>query len=202
MRPTLFFSVLALMVAAPAALVACSGDQKEETSSSESEINRGRPAPEGGEEGDYCWSDDECADGLLCKKRPSGPPPGAVGLPIPSDDESARGRPSGPPPGAVGLPLPPNTCQEPAEGEKGSTCYSTDDCNAGLECSFDDGHGSSTGGPPPGAVGLPIPAGEGHSFPPGAVGMPVFRQGKCAETTGSSSSGGPPPGAVGLPILP
>lgn len=199
MRTSLLLSVLALMIAAPTALIACSGEEKEATTSaSQDEINRGRPTNDG--EGDYCWQNSDCADGLLCKERPSGPPPGAVGLPLP-EDHKEEGKPAGMPPGAVGLPLPPNTCQRPAPGEEGSSCLDTKECNDGLTCEFNTGS-SSSGGPPPGAVGLPVPADEGPHFPPGAMGMPILRRGKCAVPPSGSSTGGMPPGAVGLPIMP
>jgi hypothetical protein len=190
------------MAAAPAALIACS-HQEDSTSSTESNATSAENKDKG-EEGSVCWAADDCAEGLVCKARPHGPPPGAVGMPVPSSSTTH----SGPPAGAVGMPLPPNTCQTPAPGEEGSRCRSAEECNEGLTCSFDDGSGSSssTGGMPPGAMGMPVPSSTstGHAFPPGAMGMPIFHYGKCAkdEASSSSSTGGMPPGAMGMPIHP
>ena len=182
MRLSLVLSVLALMVAAPTALVACSDDDKS-ASTSDNEVHSAEPTePEGAAEGASCWEGKDCADGLVCKKRPSsGPPPGAVGMPLPSSTATH----SGPPPGAMGMPLPPNTCQKPAPGEEGSTCRSSTECNRGLVCEQEVSSSSS----------------GGAHFPPGAMGMPIAPKGKCTKD-GSSSSGGPPPGALGMPIHP
>lgn len=181
MRASIILSVLALMIAAPTALVACSGDDKGATTS-DNDIHAAEPTePEdkGADEGSVCWETKDCADGLVCKKRPSsGPPPGAVGMPLPSSTATH----SGPPPGAMGMPLPPNTCQKPAPGEEGATCRSSSECNHGLVCQQE------------------VSSGGGAHFPPGAMGMPIAPKGKCAKE--ESSSGGPPPGALGMPIHP
>lgn len=207
MRTSLLLSVLALMAMAPAALIACS-HQEEASAADESALTAGEDKKEepsqGAEEGSACWQSQDCAEGLVCKRRPHGPPPGAVGMPVPAGSSSSSGHM---PPGAVGMPLPSNTCQVPAPGEEGSTCLATAECNDGLVCSFDDAKGSSSGGMPPGAVGMPVPShsssSSGHAMPPGAVGMPILQHGKCAKDQGSSSSsGGMPPGAVGMPIHP
>lgn len=216
MRTSLLLSLLALMATAPAALIACS-HQEEASGADESHLTAGEDKKEegsnpkdgsqGAEEGSACWQSQDCAEGLVCKKRPHGPPPGAVGMPVPAGSSSSGGHM---PPGAVGMPLPSNTCQVPAPGEEGSTCLATAECNDGLVCSFDDAKGSSSGGMPPGAVGMPVPShsstsSSGHAMPPGAVGMPILQHGKCAKDEGSgssSSSGGMPPGAVGMPIHP
>jgi len=188
MRSSLLLSVLALAIAAPMTLLACSGDEKkEDTTAATNEINQAEP--QGADEGSVCWETQDCADGLICKSRPSGPPPGALGLPLPADQAEGHSFP----PGAMGMPMPPNTCQKPSPGEEGSECRGNEACDDGLTCEFDN-ETSSSSGMPPGAVGLPIPAEEGHSFPPGAVGLPILKVGKCAKHNG------PPPGAVGLPI--
>jgi hypothetical protein len=204
MRTSLLLSVLAFMAAAPAALIACSGSDKE-ASTADNDVHSSEPTdPAGAKEGSSCWETKDCEEGLVCKKRPSSaPPPGAMGMPVPSSTSTH----SGPPAGAVGMPLPPNTCQTPAPGEEGARCRSADECNDGLTCSFDDGSGSSssTGGMPPGAMGMPVPSSTstGHAFPPGAMGMPIIKYGKCAkDDASSSSSGGPPPGTMGMPIHP
>lgn len=190
MRTSLLLSVLALAIAAPMTLLACSGEEKK-AQTNDSDIQANEPAS--ADEGDVCWETKDCADGLVCKRRPSGPPPGAVGLPIPADQQSAG---HSFPPGAMGMPMPPNTCQRPAPGEEGSECLSDDSCNDGLICKFEE-KSSSSGGMPPGAMGMPVPADQGSSMPPGAVGMPILKRGTCEPRPS-----GPPPGAVGMPIHP
>lgn len=181
MRHSLLLSVFALMVAAPAVLVACSHDE-DSTSSTEANATAAEPEDKTAE-GGACWDSSSCAEGLVCKKRPtSHMPPGAVGMPVPSTTATHHM-----PPGAVGMPLPPNTCQKPAPGEEGSSCRSSSECDRGLVCEQEVS--SSSGG--------------GAHFPPGAMGMPIAPHGKCAkEASSSSSSGGPPPGALGMPIHP
>lgn len=121
-----------------------------------------------------CDESRKCKAGLLCKKKSSGPPAGAVGLPLPSSSSGS----GGPPPGAVGMPARPEmTCQNPGPGEEGGSCSASVPCQAGLECKY---AASTSGGMPPGAMGMPVP-----------------RQGTCEK-----KSSGPPPGAVGLPLPP
>jgi hypothetical protein len=190
MRVLLLSSLVVLSVAMPMALVACSPDD-DGPGGSEEDIKTARQSQEGA----ACSESQRCVTGLVCKAKSSGPPPGAVGMPLPSKPQS------GPPPGAVGMPLQPapKTCQQPAAGEEFGSCSSQVPCNAGLTCDFGQ-TSSSSGGPPPGAVGLPVPP---SGPPPGAVGMPLPRTGTCKSSgSGGSSSGGPPPGAVGLPLPP
>lgn len=181
-----FFSLATL---GPIALIACTGGDDDGTSDdgsgspSEDEIKKKKA----GEEGAACNAQKACKTGLLCKQKSTAPPPGALGMPLPSNTSTS----SGPPPGALGMPLPPKdgTCQKPAPGEEGGTCSSSQACNAGLDCIYPSSSGSSTsGGPPPGALGMPIP-----------------KTGTCKPSSGGSStsgSGGPPPGALGMPLPP
>jgi hypothetical protein len=90
-------------------------------------------------------------------------------------------------------------CVAPKPGEEGAQCggFAALKCNPGLTCKI---AAAPSGGPPPGAVGLPAPpaADAGSSGPPpGAVGLPYpDASGTCVK------SSGPPPGAVGLPLPP
>ena len=121
--------------------------------------------------GDACGVK-KCKTGLVCKAHSTAPPPGAMGLPAPAPTHN------GPPPGAMGMPnLNTGTCSTPANGEEGGFCSNNVHCHAGLTCEFVK-ISSSSGGPPPGALGLPI---QPHGI--------------CKAT-----SSGPPPGALGLPI--
>lgn len=175
------------------AVTACSSseDSADDNASdpTDDEIKKGAGVAEGG----ACTSAKKCKTGLVCKAHSSGPPAGAVGLPLPPSHSG------GPPPGALGMPLQPGagTCAKPADGEEGGRCNVNIQCHAGLECKY----ASSSSGPPPGAVGLPLPPGSasGHSSgpPPGTMGLPVIKDGECKP-----KSSGPPPGAVGLPLPP
>lgn len=78
-------------------------------------------------------------------------------------------------------------------GDEGALCDAASQCKAGLLCKRD------SSGPPPGAVGMPLPPGSASSSggpPPGAMGLPILPSGIC------KSSSAPPPGAVGLPLPP
>ncbi len=222
---------LAAAIALPAAITACSVGGEEDTSSGEEALKKGK-------EGAACnFTNKLCKAGLVCKMKQvgsgsssssGGPPPGAVGMPAPSDSTSSStssgSTSGGPPPGAVGMPQFTGTCQKPAAGELGGACGPFLPCDPGLTCdeggSSSGSSGSTSGGPPPGAVGMPAPSNSTSSStssgstsggpPPGAVGMPAPVTGKCVASGGSSSggsssgstgstSGGPPPGAVGLP---
>ncbi len=82
MRNSFLLSVLALVVMAPATLVACSheedrGSTTESNATAAEGDDKDKPA-EGADEGSVCWSTSECQEGLVCKKRPSGPPPGGM----------------------------------------------------------------------------------------------------------------------------
>lgn len=160
---------LLFLTASGVGLVACSADTDDTTGEGEDDIKKG-----GAGLNATCDASKKCKTGLVCKKKSSGPPAGAVGLPLPPSDDKS----SGPPPGAVGLPLPPapTTCQNPDPGEEGGSCSSSIPCQAGLECKYASG---------------------GGGMPPGAMGMPAPRQGTCVK-----KSSGPPPGAVGLPLPP
>ncbi len=183
MRHYLLASVLALTALGSSLLFACSEDDSNGSSEDDvtSRLRR---------EGESCTERVKCEPGLLCKARPSGPPPGAVGMPAKPEDSTASTRP---PPGAMGMPAPQTTCQKPAPGELGGSCSLSQNCNEGLSCVFGE-----SSGPPPGAVGMPVPPPTSTSTssapPPGAMGMPLFREGICRERSG------PPPGALGMPI--
>jgi hypothetical protein len=201
MRTSFLVSTIFLTTATAAsfAITACSSADSKE-SNAEAEIQQSNL---GRDEGASCNRTEQCKTGLVCKGPSSGPPPGAVGLPLPPEETEQ----SGPPPGAVGLPLPPagGTCQKPTPGEEGGKCDAYTPCDPGLYCDYDGVGSSSSGGPPPGAVGLPLPPSERESSgpPPGAVGLPLPPTGICKpSSSGSSSSGSPPPGAVGLPLPP
>jgi len=164
----------ALFLAASAVgLMACSAEE-DDTSQGEDDIRR-----KGGALGAACDATRACQTGLVCKTQSSGPPAGAVGLPQPAPTSSSSS--GGPPPGAVGLPqpAPAGKCAKPGPGEEGGLCNARIACLPGLECV--SASTSSSGGPPPGAVGLPQPAPDG---------------------TCKKKSSGPPPGAVGLPLPP
>jgi hypothetical protein len=79
----------------------------------------------------------------------------------------------------------PGTCQKPKAGEVGALCGGTGSlqCKTGLVCKI----ASSSGGPPPGAVGLPAPGSGGP--PPGAVGLPAPRKGTCQESASKPRPG-------------
>jgi hypothetical protein len=191
-RSALVALLSVLTVGSTVVLAACSNDDAEESNEPSEDEVRSRAL---GALGASCGDVKKCKTGLLCKKPSSGPPPGAMGLPIPAGSSSG-----GPPPGAVGLPIPPDqsgTCSQPGPGENGGSCNASTPCLAGLVCEY--GSVSGGGGPPPGAVGLPMPPGSSSGGPPpGAVGLPMPpKDGTCKP-----ESSGPPPGAVGLPMPP
>jgi hypothetical protein len=171
-RVLLSIAFLGLAIGSTGILIACSGD--ESNGGSDDEVK----ASKQGIEGAACDAQKTCKAGLVCKAKSNGPPPGALGMPV--HTASA-------PPGALGMPIPPSntTCQKPDPGEEGAVCTRSSDCNDGFECDIkSSGSGSSTGGPPPGVLG-----------------MPILPTGTCKKSNGSSSStGGPPPGALGMPI--
>jgi hypothetical protein len=191
-RTALLALLSILTVGSTVVLTACTSDEDDGSSGPSEEEVRSRAL---GSLGAACSATKKCKTGLTCQKSSSGPPPGAVGLPLPPSTSSS----GGPPPGAVGLPAPPDTsgtCQKPAAGTEGGLCNIYVPCNPGLVCDY--GTTSSSGGPPPGAVGLPAPPSSSGGPPPGAVGLPAPPQnGQC-----KASSSGPPPGAVGLPLPP
>lgn len=88
------------------------------------------------------------------------------------------------------------TCVKvPAPGTEGGLCggFAGIQCHQGLGCEFDD---TTSSGPPPGAVGLPLPP---HSSgpPAGTMGLPLpDASGTCVKNSG------PPPGTMGLPLAP
>jgi hypothetical protein len=152
-----------------AILVACTGGEDPDGGSTE-DIKAAQ-----GLEGAACNAEKKCKAGLVCKAKSNGPPPGALGMPIHTNSA---------PPGALGMPAPvTDTCQKPLPGEEGSECRSTSECSKGLSCEIDHTSSSSSSGPPPGVLG-----------------MPILPKGTCQQKDGSSSSGGPPPGALGMPI--
>jgi hypothetical protein len=168
MRALLFPSLLLCSLALPFAITACSDDAEDQDSAESNIVAPGTL----GSKGDLCDATRACGAGLTCKAPSSGPPPGAVGLPLPTDTSRPKGLPEQ------------RTCQFAEPGEDGSFCFDDTECNPGFACKLNVSGSSSTGGPPPGAVGLPLPPGT------------------CRADASSSSSGGPPPGAVGLPIQP
>lgn len=160
---------LLFLTASGVGLIACAGDTEDTTGEGEDDIKKN-----GAGLGATCDASRKCKTGLLCKNKKSGPPAGAVGLPLPPSTSSGSG---GPPPGAMGMPArPEQTCQNPDPGEEGGSCSPSVPCQAGLECKYASG---------------------GGGMPPGAMGMPAPRQGTCQK-----KSSGPPPGAVGLPLPP
>lgn len=175
-RPALV-GVLALFMIGGSALVACSAETDDNASDpTDDELKKSLGAL-----GAPCNATKHCKSELVCKAHSSGPPPGAMGLPLPPGSSSS----GGPPPGAMGLPLKPQdgTCANPDPGTEGGMCTIHTHCHAGLTCIYPElkpHTGSSSGGPPPGAMG-----------------MPLLRSGTCKPT-----SSGPPPGAMGLPINP
>ncbi len=177
-RTFLAASAFALLTASAVGLIACSSDTEESSDGSgEDDIKKG-----GAGLGATCDTTHKCKTGLLCKVKSSGPPPGTMGMPAPPTSSTS----SGPPPGAMGMPAPkPHSCQNPDPGEEGGLCNDTIHCEDGLEC-IRSSSGSSTGGLPPGVMGMPIRPADG----------------KCQKKSSGSSTGGPPPGALGLPIHP
>jgi hypothetical protein len=160
--------VLGLALAAPLFTVACTGgsdDDSNPTTDEDNEIKKKKA----GAEGASCSETKQCAAGLLCKVKSSGPPPGAMGLPAQGSGSN------GPPPGAMGMPAPPEkTCQKPAPGEEGGYCSSSSPCQAGLHCVIENNGGGANF--PPGAMGMPMqPHGtcKHNGPPPGAVGLPM-----------------------------
>jgi hypothetical protein len=183
---TAVLTILGLFaMASPFAITACSsGDSSDNASDpTDDEVKSGVA------EGGSCNDAHKCKTGLLCKAHSSGPPPGALGLPMPPSSSTSHG----PPPGALGLPLPPGsgTCQKPANGEEGGLCNVNIPCLPGLVCEY------PSSGPPPGALGLPMPpsSSTSHGPPPGTMGLPLIKNGTCKP-----KSSGPPPGALGLPL--
>jgi hypothetical protein len=173
---TALLGVLALFTVGSSALVACSAETDDSNASAptDDEIKKSLGAL-----GAPCSATKKCKTELVCKAQSSGPPPGAMGLPL-APGSSTSG---GPPPGAMGMPLAPSgTCANPDPGTEGGLCTFQIHCHAGLTCEYPEltPHPSSSGGPPPGAMG-----------------MPLLRTGTCKPT-----SSGPPPGAMGLPINP
>ena len=180
-----------LTVGSTVVLAACSNADEDDSNGPSEEEVRARAL---GAVGASCGDVKKCKTGLVCKQQSSAPPPGAMGLPLPPSSSSG-----GPPPGAVGLPMPPDEsgkCAKPGPGENGGTCDVYTPCQPGLVCEY--GSASGGGGPPPGAMGLPMPPASSGGPPPGAVGLPMPPQaGTCKP-----KSSGPPPGAVGLPMPP
>lgn len=166
--------VLALFMVGSSALVACSA----ETDDSASDPTDDELRKTLGALGAPCNATKHCKADLVCKAHSSGPPPGAMGLPLPPGSSTS----GGPPPGAMGLPLKPpdGTCATPDPGAEGGLCTFQIHCHTGLHCVYPEVTPGSSGGPPPGAMG-----------------MPLRRTGICKPT-----SSGPPPGAMGLPIHP
>jgi hypothetical protein len=87
------------------------------------------------------------------------------------------------------------TCQKPKAGEEGALCGGIAglQCKPGFKCVMDTS--GQSGGPPPGAMGMPSKPGSSGGPPPGAVGLPFPDQ----SGTCTAVSSGPPPGAMGLP---
>src|SRR5262249_26154497 len=100
MRPFLLSAFFLASISIPFALTACDSDDSSQ-GGSEDEI-RARF----GLEGESCNAVRRCMTGLVCKEKSHGPPPGAVGVPLPPSESH------GPPPGAMGMPVQPEkTCQ-------------------------------------------------------------------------------------------
>lgn len=144
-------------------------------------------APKPGEEGGICGgiAGFRCDEGLVCKMTGPHHP-----------DQAGK-------------------CVKPAPGEEGGMCggIAGIQCKDGFHCQFRPRivmgmpiRRDAGSGPPPGAVGLPLPTGNGGGGPPpGAVGLPFPDQsGTCVadEVDEDDDSSGPPPGAVGLPMPP
>ncbi len=166
-RPALL-GVLALFMIGSSALVACSAETDDNASDpTDDEIKKtlgGLGAP--------CNTTKKCKADLVCKAH--SPP----AIASPPKIEPVK-------PGAMGLPLPPKdgSCENPDPGTEGGMCTFHIHCHSGLTCIYPEikpHTGSSSGGPPPGAMG-----------------MPLLRTGTCKPT-----SSGPPPGAMGLPLHP
>src|SRR5688500_3739416 len=101
MRPHLLSVFLLVSAAIPfAVMIACNSSASE--GSSEDDLHAHAGALGAG----CVIAHNNCQLGLICKTQSSGPPSGAVGLPIlPGSSGGSGGMPSG----AVGLPLPPST---------------------------------------------------------------------------------------------
>ncbi len=178
-RSALIALLSVLTVGSAVITTACTSDSDDDSNGESEEEVRARSLAKLGAQ---CGPSKKCQTGLTCKSSSSGPPPGAMGLPLPSS--------GGPPPGAMGLPNPyTGTCAKPAPGEQDGSCDVYTPCQPGLVCEY------PSSGPPPGAVGLPQPGTSSGGPPPGAMGLPQPpRQGTC-----KAKSSGPPPGAMGLP---
>jgi hypothetical protein len=164
----LILSVFALAsIGASSALIACSSDAETDTPNG-GEEDELRPR---GDEGASCTTVQNCKVGLLCKARSSAPPPGAVGMPV-----TTQNRP------VLGMPISPNTCQKPARGEEGASCNDGVPCPSDQRCDY--GNSSSSGGATTQnrpVLGMPImPTGTCKMIsgpPPGAVGLPLTPHG-------------------------
>lgn len=104
-------------------------------------------------------------------------------------------------------------CVTAKAGEEGGMCggIANIQCQPGFECELDDD--TSSGGTHP-VMGMPIKPDAGHSSgpPPGALGLPIPSDpsGTCVKASPpikvglpikkDAGSSGPPPGALGLPI--
>ena len=182
------------------ALVACSaGTSAPEDGESDDELRRGKVC--GG------FAGIQCPDGQVCKLTAQHPDAtGRCGAPGPGDEGGICG-------GIAGFqckdglhckmtrrhPDASGKCIRPQAGEEGGSCGGFGDvqCQAGLVCDVDQDQPS-----PRPIMGMPIRRRDaGSGPPPGAVGLPMPPpSGTCIVEEDNGS--GPPPGALGMPIHP